>query len=347
MEDLCTTCLCVGRNLVFIGETGCYNLYCQILSEIEVYDTSVVCVRVCWECRVALRNFQRFKVRAQRCYTELLEHIQQQDNSQKLSLCKDSSLKIQHVLNISYPETVKVESDQENVTVENIKTENLESDIETHCEPETFVRDLKLESPKVKKESIKKTTKKRIKKKVKKKKPKSNTPTYISESEHWSDNNEDNETAQNLEEKLLEENKEIVSNPCDTEIEFGDGLENHLKEKHASPPHVNGTATRAPRSREVLPDRPQCVECGKIFSSKKTYRYHLNVLHKGQNSHQCPRCGKVYQWKSNLGRHMRTHKARDSGELHCDVCDKAFASVATYRQHLRISRKHVPETEFR
>ncbi|KOB79470.1 Zinc finger protein 16 [Operophtera brumata] len=40
-------------------------------------------------------------------------------------------------------------------------------------------------------------------------------------------------------------------------------------------------------------------------------------------------------------------KAVDDGELYCALCDKTFASVATYRQHLRISRRHVPETEFR
>ncbi|CAH2083261.1 unnamed protein product [Euphydryas editha] len=115
---------------------------------------------------------------------------------------------------------------------------------------------------------------------------------------------------------------------------------------------AEGQAARAhsrdpePRARGAAPERPQCVECGKVFSSRKTYRYHLNVLHKGQNRYPCPRCGKVYQWKSNLGRHMRSHKARDSGELHCLACDKRFASVATYRQHLRVSRRHVAETDF-
>ncbi|XP_013147199.1 PREDICTED: zinc finger protein 728-like [Papilio polytes] len=72
-----------------------------------------------------------------------------------------------------------------------------------------------------------------------------------------------------------------------------------------------------------------------------------SVLHRGENRYPCPRCGKVYQWKSNLGRHMRSHKARDSGELHCSPCGKLFASVATYRQHLAVSRRHVPENEFR
>ncbi|KAJ0184144.1 hypothetical protein K1T71_000567 [Dendrolimus kikuchii] len=99
-------------------------------------------------------------------------------------------------------------------------------------------------------------------------------------------------------------------------------------------------------NKSVLGEKPQCVECGKMFSSKKTFRYHWNVLHKGQNRYPCPICGKVYQWKSNLGRHLRSHKARDSGELYCELCDKRFASVATYKQHLRVSRRHVTESEF-
>ncbi|KAH9628851.1 hypothetical protein HF086_005814, partial [Spodoptera exigua] len=110
---------------------------------------------------------------------------------------------------------------------------------------------------------------------------------------------------------------------------------------------LNGESKPCRNELQTAPERPQCPECGKSFSSKKTYRYHLNVLHKGQNRYPCPRCGKVYQWKSNLGRHLRTHKARDSGELYCETCDKRFASVATYRQHLRVSRRHVPESDFR
>ncbi|CAG9790584.1 unnamed protein product [Diatraea saccharalis] len=43
---------------------------------------------------------------------------------------------------------------------------------------------------------------------------------------------------------------------------------------------------------------------------------------------------------------MRSHRARDAGELHCGPCDRRFASVATYTQHLRLSRRHVAERDF-
>ncbi|XP_068627282.1 uncharacterized protein [Battus philenor] len=327
MEELCTSCLCVGRNLFFIGETGCYNLYYQILNEIEVYDTSVS-VRVCWECRAAMRRFQRFKEQAQRCYTELLQHVQQNDISKSIS--RETNLKIQHVVNVMYPDTVvKAESDDD-VPVDRLKSEVVESEQETHCEPETFVRNLHLQhqdSGKITKTRVKRKKKKRTKLKV----------NDFSDSENYVEdcdvNGEDDVKLDKLPEVEVTVDKHSDTEVLPVHFENGDSKTKPLQ-------------TRAPRCRQPLPDRPQCVECGKVFSSKKTYRYHLNVLHKGQNRYPCPRCGKVYQWKSNLGRHMRSHKARDSGELHCSPCDKLFASVATYRQHLRVSRRHVPETEF-
>ncbi|CAH2064821.1 unnamed protein product, partial [Iphiclides podalirius] len=333
MEDLCTACLCVGRNLFFIGETGCYTLYYQILNEVEVVSDgaeTVGCARICWECRAVMCRFQRFKARAQRCYAQLMGRLQ--NGATKLS-SEDSNLGIQHVVNISYPEVpVKCESGDELVP-ENVKSETVDSEAEQHCEPETFVRDLTLGHPEAKKKgTVKKTSRKRIKKKVKKKKPAKLKAKDISDSEPWLDEcaEKEEEDVKKEEEKLREE--KIATDDCDTEIELEPRIVNTVEAKK---PVASGVG-----------ERPQCVECGKMFSSKKTYRYHLNVLHKGQNRYPCPRCGKVYQWKSNLGRHMRSHKARDSGELRCSPCGKLFASVATFRQHLRVSRRHVPEADF-
>ncbi|XP_026325341.1 zinc finger protein 23-like [Hyposmocoma kahamanoa] len=148
------------------------------------------------------------------------------------------------------------------------------------------------------------------------------------------------ESSKETEKSDIGDKKNFKCAKCDSRFSVKSDLETHVMAQHAKVPPPPA------KNKEVLDEKPQCGECGKIFSSKKTYRYHLNVLHKGQNRYPCPRCGKVYQWKSNLGRHMRSHKALDSGELYCEQCDKRFASVATYRQHLRISRRHVSESEF-
>ncbi|KPI99629.1 Zinc finger protein 555 [Papilio xuthus] len=93
-------------------------------------------------------------------------------------------------------------------------------------------------------------------------------------------------------------------------------------------------------------------------SSKKyilclPYMCILSVLHKGENRYPCPRCGKVYQWKSNLGRHMRSHKSGkkfvsktrlrdhiDWEHLHnikfrCHLCNKAYKCHTSLYVHLQ------------
>ncbi|CAH0602303.1 unnamed protein product [Chrysodeixis includens] len=328
MEDLCTACLCSGRNLYFIGETGFYHLYSQILNEMQVYDVSELCVRVCWECRALLRRLQLFKQQVKRSYTELLEYAQ---TATKPPHTVTPRLQQHHIHTSSYPD-IQVKLEIDDTYLEDqlaIKAED------THCEPETFVNELDMEPVKKKREGREKKVAKPIKEKPKKKvKAVEKTPVKkkirvkkrklspVVSDDGVKTEGEDNMDREDCLQKDVEEEEK-----------------DSIKETK----RLNGT-TKAVK--EVLPERPQCAECGKHFSSRKTYKYHLNVLHKGQNRYPCPRCGKVYQWKSNLGRHLRSHKARDSGELYCETCDKRFASVATYRQHLRVSRRHVPESDF-
>ncbi|KAM3955644.1 uncharacterized protein ACR2FA_010443 [Aphomia sociella] len=381
MEQLCTACLCTGRKLYLIGQTGSYHLYTQILNEISIYNMSQMCVRVCWECRAWLQRLQRFKEQVKRSYS-LLMHVH--ENTPE-TVARPSNLQIQHVMNFSYPtSTVKTEDDKNKLIINDLDlngdpdeyfkmetnqeynvdldaTVKIESE---HCEPETFVNDLSVEFDEVKrnktsKEKVKKKLKEKkiVKKKIKAKKKrklaidsKKNEEIEnslrldsdgISDREDFIDNNEilEDDAANVLDVKI----EEYKCKECDLTFELESALRSHRDSFHKKTDRIKKDKIAKVTNRD---EKPQCVECGKIFSSKKTYTYHLNVLHKGQNRYPCPRCGKVYQWKSNLGRHMRSHKARDSGELHCATCDKRFASVATYRQHLRVSRRHVAEAEF-
>ncbi|XP_063392151.1 zinc finger protein 879-like [Cydia fagiglandana] len=60
----------------------------------------------------------------------------------------------------------------------------------------------------------------------------------------------------------------------------------------------------------------------------------------------CAHCGRRFQWRGNLLRHMQSHAARANGELVCAPCNRTFSSVATYKQHMRLSRAHVSEQDF-
>ncbi|KAI5635914.1 hypothetical protein NE865_11333 [Phthorimaea operculella] len=78
-----------------------------------------------------------------------------------------------------------------------------------------------------------------------------------------------------------------------------------------------------------------------IQTIRKTEDSAINVPDApGSNRYPCLRCGMVFHWRSNLARHMRSHKTRDAGGMYCAPCDKKFASVACYKQHLKISQQH-------
>ncbi|XP_072946672.1 uncharacterized protein [Epargyreus clarus] len=324
MDALCTACMCSGRNLYLLTESGLYHVYEQIVNEISITEClNTKLVHICWECRALLRRFQRFKLQVQRCYMELLEHLQQDPPSTPKP--RPSLLQPHNAHNVSYLQ----KDDEEPIELlVNVKIESLDSNINSEIDPIPYCAapdDNKGKSMVIK-DKKRERHKRKVKKKISKKKPKAEPEPEISDG------------PSDREEPLVDYNESLAE----------DELEKHIEATEEEIPIVNGVEKpkRRPRSKEVLPDKPICTDCGKTFSSKKTYRYHRNVLHKGQNRYPCPRCGRVYQWKSNLGRHMRTHKALDTGELYCEKCDRSFASVATYRQHMRISRRHVPESDY-
>ncbi|KAL4703592.1 hypothetical protein ACJJTC_003331 [Scirpophaga incertulas] len=120
MDTICTACLCIGRKLYFIGETGSYNVYSQILNEIPVYDLSHVCVRVCWECRALLHRFGEFKARVKASYSLLLQHLHQNIPPSQEQLVRPSRLNISSILTIDYPLPVKLELDTDDDYLENV-----------------------------------------------------------------------------------------------------------------------------------------------------------------------------------------------------------------------------------
>ncbi|CAB3241012.1 unnamed protein product [Arctia plantaginis] len=78
---------------------------------------------------------------------------------------------------------------------------------------------------------------------------------------------------------------------------------------------------------------------------------HIEEIRSSVNSsrqmYPCPQCDKKFQWRGNLLRHVNSHVARANGELVCKPCNRTFSSIATYKQHMKISKKHVTENEFK
>ncbi|KAJ0169543.1 hypothetical protein K1T71_014728 [Dendrolimus kikuchii] len=343
MDGLCTTCLCKGRKLFTLEATGLYELFSQILNEISISDVKKECTHICWECFAKAKNWKKFSNQAQNSYKLLMGHTQQAAHT----LISYTTLTTHHIKHISYPDNAI--KPKNFFTDDEIKSElKIKSEEETeHCEPETFVNEINMRIPKKKeKEETLKKLRKKLKghkfKTTRKKKTltdKSHKPSPspvddIDDCENGLNDAIDNKDDMNDLEEYTVGHDEMDNKKDERCVKVFNSFVLQVSEENKD------IYKQVFANKSVLGEKPQCVECGKMFSSKKTFRYHWNVLHKGQNRYPCPICGKVYQWKSPGS------AARDSGELYCELCDKRFASVATYKQHLRVSRRHVTESEF-
>ncbi|CAH0602501.1 unnamed protein product [Chrysodeixis includens] len=86
-------------------------------------------------------------------------------------------------------------------------------------------------------------------------------------------------------------------------------------------------------------------------TTPEKHQQHIEQIKCSVNSakekYPCPQCDKRFQWRGNLLRHLNSHVARANGELVCEPCNRTFSSIATYKQHMKISRKHVSENDFK
>ncbi|XP_052748250.1 zinc finger protein 431-like isoform X2 [Galleria mellonella] len=71
------------------------------------------------------------------------------------------------------------------------------------------------------------------------------------------------------------------------------------------------------------------------------------LVNKSKQKYSCTQCDKSFQWRGNLLRHLQSHTAKANGDLICAPCNRTFSSIATYKQHMTISKKHITEDEFK
>lgn len=88
----------------------------------------------------------------------------------------------------------------------------------------------------------------------------------------------------------------------------------------------------SPSAKENVGKRLMCVECGKLFSSKSVYRYHMQLHLSVQGAFRCPLCRVTFQRKHQLLQHTRQ---RHMKKLRCERCWKQFSYRSLHQRHVQ------------
>lgn len=93
-------------------------------------------------------------------------------------------------------------------------------------------------------------------------------------------------------------------------------------------------ATRDAAEKTVAPHQSnKCVDCGKVFSTRKQFREHMNKSHNGKRDFKCiwNLCELAFSSRSKLERHKLVHTKET--QFKCAVCDREFNQKPNLKSH--------------
>ncbi|KAL1512878.1 hypothetical protein ABEB36_002390 [Hypothenemus hampei] len=77
----------------------------------------------------------------------------------------------------------------------------------------------------------------------------------------------------------------------------------------------------------------ECEDCGACFSSKSNLIRHVKS-HREERAHKCEICGKAFRRLSSKSMHMKTTHASERNDL-CTICGKSFKHIVFLRKHMK------------
>ena len=78
-----------------------------------------------------------------------------------------------------------------------------------------------------------------------------------------------------------------------------------------------------------------CERCGKIFTSQRNLRKHIESVHEGKRNFSCGHCDKKYAQSKDLSSHIsRIHQNQQHNK--CPHCDINFASKHILQKHIEV-----------
>lgn len=113
---------------------------------------------------------------------------------------------------------------------------------------------------------------------------------------------------------------------CDEEFVGQSNLDSHDETVHRAP-EADGGDPSAPKW------KCHWTGCDKLFAVKKSLYYHIQIKHK-QKFHECQRCDKKFASLASYKNHMLLITCTEPKE-HCQICGKGFRSKDGLSRHRR------------